>query len=86
MSPSTGNDSVTVMVEITASSNTGDKIDAMMSGCGCEYLAMTGDSTGGNYIQQGDNTPLRELKGLTKNLVNFNSRIKIDYRRVSAGN
>ena len=76
----TGNDSVTVMVEITASSNTGDKIDALMSDVDVS-ISQSGSVVRAETTFRKGITPLFEsLKGLTKNLVNFNSRLKIDYR------
>lgn len=76
----TGSDSITVIVEITASSNTGDKIDAMMSDVDIS-LSMNGGTVRAVTSFRKGITPLFEsLKGLTKNLINFDSRLKIDYR------
>jgi hypothetical protein len=75
-----GGDSITVTVEITASSNTGDKIDAMMSDVDVT-MSMNGETVRAVTSFRKGITPLFEsLKGLTKNLINFDSRLKIDYR------
>lgn len=72
-------DSVTVRVEISASSNSGDKIDAMMSDVDVT-ISMTGETVRAETSFRKGITPLFEsLKGLTKNLINFDSRMKIDY-------
>lgn len=76
----TDNDSVTVMVEITASSNTGNKIDVLMSDVDVN-ISQSGSVVRAETTFRKGITPLFEsLRGLTKNLVNFNSRLKIDYR------
>lgn len=72
-------DSVTVRVEITASSNTGDKIDAIMSDVDVK-ITTAGETVRAETSFRKGITPLFEsLKGLTKNLINFDSRMKIDY-------
>jgi hypothetical protein len=72
-------DSVKVKVEITASSNTGDKTDAMMQDVDVN-ISMAGETVRAVTSFSKGITPLFEsLKGLTKNLINFDSRIKIDY-------
>ena len=72
-------DSVKVRVEITASSNTGDKRDAMMEDVDVS-ISMTGETVRGVTSFRKGITPLFEsFKGLTKNLINFDSRMKIDY-------
>jgi len=72
-------DSITVRVEITASSNTGSKLDAMMSDVKVS-LSMTNQTVRAETSFEKGITPLFEsLKGLTKNLINFDSRLKIDY-------
>jgi hypothetical protein len=73
-------DSITVTVEITASSSDGGKIDAMMSDVDIS-MTMTGSSVRAVTSFRKGITPLFEsVKGLTKNLINFDSRLKIDYR------
>lgn len=72
-------DSVMIRVEITASSNTGQKLDAMMSDVDVS-LTKTGETVRAETSFRKGITPLFEsLKGLTKNLINFDSRLKIDY-------
>lgn len=72
-------DSITVRVEVTASSNTGEKLDAMMSDVEVS-LTMAGETVRAQTTFRKGITPLFEsLKGLTKNLINFDSRLKIDY-------
>lgn len=72
-------DSVTVTVEITASSSDGGKIDAMMSDVDIN-IAMTDATVRAETSFRKGITPLFEsVKGLTKNLINFDSRLKIDY-------
>ncbi len=74
------NDSITVTAEITASSNSGDKINALMSDVEVN-ITEAGTSVRAVTSFRKGITPLFEsLKGLTKNLVNFDSRLKIDYR------
>lgn len=73
-------DSVTVTVEITASSGDRGKIDAMMSDVDVSFT-MTGSTVRAETSFRKGITPLFEsVKGLTKNLINFDSRLKIDYR------
>lgn len=73
------NDSITVRAEVTATSNTGEKLDAMMSDVEIN-LSMTGETVRAETAFAKGITPLFEsLKGLTKNLINFDSRLKIDY-------
>jgi len=72
-------DSITVRVEVTASSNTGEKLDAMISDVEVS-LTMAGETVRAQTTFRKGITPLFEsLKGLTKNLINFDSRLKIDY-------
>lgn len=73
-------DSVTVTVDITASSGDGDKIEAMMSDVDIS-ISMTDATVRAETSFRKGITPLFEsVKGLTKNLINFDSRLKIDYR------
>lgn len=72
-------DSIKIRVEITASSNTGDKTDAMMQDVDVN-ISMTAETVRAETSFRKGITPLFEsLKGLTKNLINFDSRMKIDY-------
>jgi hypothetical protein len=72
-------DSITVRAEVTASSNTGGKLDAMMSDVDVS-MTMAGGTVRVQTTFTKGITPLFEsLKGLTKNLINFDSRLKIDY-------
>ena len=72
-------DSINVRVEITASSNTGSKLNALMSDVKVN-LSMTNETVRAETSFEKGITPLFEsLKGLTKNLINFDSRLKIDY-------
>jgi hypothetical protein len=72
-------DSITVVVEISASSNTDDRIQAMMSDIDVN-ISMTGGTVRAETSFRKGITPLFEtFKGLTKNLINFESRMKIDY-------
>lgn len=72
-------DSITVTAEVTASSNTGEKLDAMMSDVEIS-LTMTNETVRAHTSFAKGITPLFEsVKGLTKNLINFDSRLKIDY-------
>lgn len=75
---SPGNE-VTVRAEITASSNTSDKIRKMMSDVEVS-MTMAGETVMVQTSFAKGITPLFEsLKGLTKNLINFESKLKIDY-------
>lgn len=72
-------DSISLRVEITASSNTGSKLDAMMADVKVS-LSMANETVRAETSFEKGITPLFEsLKGLTKNLINFDSRLKIDY-------
>ncbi len=72
-------DSITVVVEISASSNTDDKIEAMMSDIDVN-ISMSGRTVRAVTSFRKGITPLFEtFKGLTRNLINFESRMKIDY-------
>jgi len=72
-------DSITVRAEVTASSNTGGKLDAMMADVEVS-MTMAGETVRVQTAFTKGITPLFEsLKGLTKNLINFDSRLKIDY-------
>lgn len=72
-------DHISIRAEVTATSNRGDRLDAMMSDV--EISLTKNDETvrAETSFSKGI-TPLFEtLKGLTKNLINFDSRLKIDY-------
>lgn len=72
-------DSITVRVEVTATSNSGDKLDAMMSDVEVS-LTMAGETVRAQTsFRKGITLLFESLKGLTKNLINFESRLKIDY-------
>jgi hypothetical protein len=72
-------DEVTVRAEITASSNTSDKLRNMMSDVEVS-MTLAGESVVVQTSFAKGITPLFEsLKGLTKNLINFESKLKIDY-------
>lgn len=75
---SPGNE-VTVRAEITASSNTGDKLKNMMSDVEVR-MTMAGETViVQTSFSKGITTLFESLKGLTKNLINFESKLKIDY-------
>jgi hypothetical protein len=75
---SPGNE-VTVRAEITASSNTEDKLKKMMSDVDIS-MTRAGETVVAQTSFNKGITPLFEsLKGLTKNLINFESKLKIDY-------
>lgn len=72
-------DHISVRAEITATSNRGDRLDAMMSDVEVS-LTKTDETVRAETSFSKGITPLFEsLKGLTKNLINFDSRLKIDY-------
>jgi hypothetical protein len=72
-------DSISVRAEITTSSNTEDKLDAMMSDVDVS-ISMTNETVRAVTSFTKGTTPLFEsFKGLTKNLINFESKLKIDY-------
>jgi len=74
-----GNDSITVKVEIIASSNSGDKIDALMSDVDVNIYQSGAVVRAETTFRKGITPLFESLKGLTKNLINFDSRLKIDY-------
>ena len=72
-------DHISVRAEVTATSNRGDRLDAMMSDVEIS-LTKTDETVRAVTSFSKGITPLFEtLKGLTKNIVNFDSRLKIDY-------
>jgi hypothetical protein len=75
---STG-DSITLTVEITASSGTGDRISAMMSDVDVSISKTDATVRAVTSFKKGITPLFESLKGLTKNLINFDSRLKIDY-------
>ena len=72
-------DSITVRVEITAWSNTGSKLDAMMSDVKVSISEANQTVRAETSFTKGITPLFESLKGLTRNLINFDSRLKIDY-------
>ena len=72
-------DHISIRAEVTATSNRGDRLDAMMSDVEINLTKNDETVRAETSFSKGI-TPLFEtLKGLTKNLINFDSRLKIDY-------
>jgi hypothetical protein len=72
-------DHISIRAEVTATSNKGDRLDAMMSDVEISLTKTDATIRAVTSFSKGI-TPLFEtLKGLTKNLINFDSRLKIDY-------
>jgi len=72
-------DHISIRAEVTATSNKGDRLDAMMSDVDVSLTKTDATVRAVTSFSKGI-TPLFEtLKGLTKNLINFDSRLKIDY-------
>jgi hypothetical protein len=72
-------DSISVRVEVTASSDKESKLSSMMSDVDIS-ITMTNETVRAQTIFTKGVTPLLEtLKGLTKNIINYGSRLKIDY-------
>jgi coenzyme F420-reducing hydrogenase delta subunit len=72
-------DSVSVRVEVTASSDKESKLSSMMSDVDVS-ITMTNETVHAETTFNKGITPLLEsLKGLTKNIINYGSRLKIDY-------
>lgn len=70
---------VMVRAEVTASSNTGEKLKKMMSDVEIS-MNMSGQTVVVQTSFLKGITPVFEsIKGLTKNLINFESKLKIDY-------
>jgi hypothetical protein len=72
-------DSISVRAEVTAMSNNEDRLKSMMSDVDIS-MTMTGETVRAQTLFNKGITPLLEsLKSLTKNILNFESRLKIDY-------
>ncbi len=72
-------DSISVRVEVTASSDNGSKLSSMMSDVDISIM-MTNETVRAQTIFNKGVTPLLEsFKGLTRNIINYGSRLKIDY-------
>jgi hypothetical protein len=72
-------DSISIRVEVTASSNSNAKLDAMMSDVNVR-ISMTNETVRAETsFTKGITQLFESLKGLTRNLINFDSRLKIDY-------
>ena len=71
-------DTISVRAEITASSNAEDKLDAMMSDVDVS-ISMTNETVRAvTSFTKGTTSLFESFKGLTKNLNNFESKLKID--------
>jgi len=72
-------DSISVRVEVTASSDKESKLSSMMSDVDIS-ITMTNETVRAQTTFNKGVTPfLESLKGLTKNIINYESRLKIDY-------
>jgi hypothetical protein len=72
-------DSISVRVEVTASSDKESKLSSMMSDVDIS-ITMTNETVRAQTtFNQGVTPFLESLKGLTKNIINYESRLKIDY-------
>jgi len=74
-----GNDSISVRVEVTASSGNESKLEGMMADVEIS-MTMTNQTVRAQTIfGKSVNAVLETFKGLTKNIINYDSRIQIDY-------
>lgn len=74
-----GRDSVSIRVEVTASSGNESKLEGMMADVEIS-MTMTNQTVRAQTIfGKSVNTVLETFKGLTKNIINYDSRIQIDY-------
>lgn len=72
-------DSISIRVEITATSNKEDKLDEMLSDVDIS-INKTNEMVRAETSFTRGVTPLFEsIKGLTKNIINYESRLKVDY-------
>ena len=72
-------DSISVRVEVTASSDKESKLSSMMSDVDIS-ITMTNETVRAQTTFIKGVTPfLESLKGLTRNVINYGSRLKIDY-------
>jgi hypothetical protein len=72
-------DSISVRVEVTASSDKESKLSSMMADVDIS-ITMTNETVRAQTSFNKGVTPLLEsLKGLTRNIINYGSRLKIDY-------
>jgi hypothetical protein len=72
-------DSISVRVEVTASSDKESKLSSMMADVDISII-MTNETVRAQTTFNKGVTPLLEsLKGLTRNIINYGSRLKIDY-------
>jgi hypothetical protein len=72
-------DHISVRAEVTATSNKGDRLDAMMSDVEISLTKTDATVRAVTSFSKGITPLFESLKGLTKNLINFDSRLKIDY-------
>ncbi len=74
-----GNDSISIRVEVTASSGNESKLEGMMSDVEIS-MTMTNQTVRAQTVfGKSVNTVLETFKGLTKNIINYDSRIQVDY-------
>jgi hypothetical protein len=72
-------DSISVKVEVTASSDKESKLSSMMSDVDVS-ITMTNETVRAQTnFNQGITPLLESFKGLTRNIINYGSRLKIDY-------
>jgi len=74
-----GNDSISIRVEVTASSGNESKLEGMMGDVEIS-MTMTNQTVRAQTVfGKSVNTVLETFKGLTKNIINYDSRIQVDY-------
>lgn len=74
-----GNDSIAIRVELTASSGNESKLEGMMADVEIS-MTMTNQTVRAlTVFGKSLNTVLETFKGLTKNIINYDSRIQVDY-------
>src|SRR5512133_3435550 len=74
-----GNDSISLRAEVTASSGNESRLQGMMADVEIS-MTMTNQTVRAQTIFGNSvNTVLETFKGLTKNIINYDSRIQVDY-------
>ena len=72
-------DSISIKVEITATSNKESKLSTMMSDVDISINKTNETVRAQTNFNQGITPLLESLKGLTKNIINYKSRLKVNY-------
>jgi hypothetical protein len=74
-----GNDSISIRVEVTASSGNESRLEGMMADVEISMTMTNRTVRAQTVFGKSVNTVLETFKGLTKNIINYDSRIQVDY-------